>query len=879
MPIINWNAPVQVNAAGKIFAQTSAATATLYNGDYVVVWTHQDSINGYKVLAQRFTSAGTKIGGEITVSENSELYATAPDVTAVGGGFVVTWSKDQPASNLEDIKGRLFDLNGNAGSVFNVSNTIFNDDYSANCPNGTGFAVAHEFGANNDIVLRRFDLNGNQLGNTIVVNQTPAPHESYDNNSLEITELFNGNLVVAWNGDGNVKYRVFSSYGTAVSQEMSAGTGANGTFDDVTVISRGQNGFMLAWYDENPGAGQGNVRGMLYDSNGINVSVEFNVSLEQSNGGYMPKLVELKDGRVMASWITEDGRYIQVRVFNPATGVAEPQFFVDLGDHQVDPIGISTQKFDISLLADGRINLTWTSEDNSVWTKILDPRNGMVDGTAGSDTLYGNNALNDTMKGSFGQDWIYGLNGNDIIEGGLHSDHIYGGYGNDTIYAYTQANPGGSFDNEYLYGSFGDDTIYGSSGKDVIDGGGDRDTISGGAGMDTIKGGAGNDTISGGAGNDTIDGGDGADTVTFADATAGITIDLAKFTKQFIGIGQGDDTISNVENVIGSDFGDFITGSGEKNWLSGLDGDDSLIGGTGDDILNGGAGNDVLDGGTGADTADYSGFDAVTVNLGKTGPQNVGAGLGLDTLSGFEHLFGSFMNDTLIGDFNFNKLDGSDGNDKLIGGGGDDLLRGGDDNDLLAGGEGADQLIGGEGIDLADYGGAKGSVSAALDHSFAGTGEALGDVYSGMENLRGSNFGDTLYGNSGDNAILGLAGDDVIAGLAGQDQLTGGDGNDFFYFTAFSDSHRGLQNRDTIKDFTDGDIIALQVIDANEGLAGNQAFVFDTNGDFKAGEIRQTVLAGGHLLLAFNVDDDSETEMEIVVANHAAFLDAGDFIL
>jgi Ca2+-binding RTX toxin-like protein len=524
--------------------------------------------------------------------------------------------------------------------------------------------------------------------------------------------------------------------------------------------------------------------------------------------------------------------------------------------------------------------VTWTADEGSIWQKFLDPRNGVVNGSAGKDALYGNNALDDTIMGFQGEDMIYGLKGNDTLEGGQHSDHIYGGYGNDTIYGNTQADVDGSVDKDYLYGSYGNDTIYGSAGGDVIDGGADKDAIFGGGGKDTIKGGEGDDTLDGGANDDTIDGGGGTDTVTFTTAVQGINIDLGNTGKQLVtNFGAGQDTITNVENVIGTDFGDAITGNSGKNWLSGQDGNDFLVGGGGDDTLRGGEGDDLLDGGVGSDTADYSGFDAVTVNLGKTGPQAVGAGLGADTLKGIEHLIGSFMNDTLIGDFNFNKLDGSDGNDKLIGGGGDDLLRGGDDNDLLAGGEGADQLIGGEGIDLADYAGAKNGVGVALDHSFAGTGEAAGDVFSGVENLRGSNFGDTLYGNSGDNAILGLAGDDVIYGLGGQDQLTGGDGNDYFYFQNIADSWRGLQNRDTIKDFTDGDIIALQVIDANEGLAGNQAFVFDTNGDFKAGEIRQTVLAGGHLLLAFNVDDDSETEMEIVVANHAAFLDAGDFIL
>lgn len=54
-------------------------------------------------------------------------------------------------------------------------------------------------------------------------------------------------------------------------------------------------------------------------------------------------------------------------------------------------------------------------------------------------------------------------------------------------------------------------------------------------------------------------------------------------------------------NIIGSDFGDTISGSTGMNLLYGGSGNDILNGAAGDDQLNGGAGNDTLDGGLGAD--------------------------------------------------------------------------------------------------------------------------------------------------------------------------------------------------------------------------------------------------------------------------------------
>ena len=54
----------------------------------------------------------------------------------------------------------------------------------------------------------------------------------------------------------------------------------------------------------------------------------------------------------------------------------------------------------------------------------------------------------------------------------------------------------------------------------------------------------------------------------------------------------------DIENVLGSNYADEITGNDLNNWMRGA---------AGDDLLNGGAGNDSLDGGLGQDTATYAG--------------------------------------------------------------------------------------------------------------------------------------------------------------------------------------------------------------------------------------------------------------------------------
>jgi Ca2+-binding RTX toxin-like protein len=194
-----------------------------------------------------------------------------------------------------------------------------------------------------------------------------------------------------------------------------------------------------------------------------------------------------------------------------------------------------------------------------------------------------------------------------------------------------------------------------------------------GTGNDTAYGGNGAEIFSGGEGEDLIDGG-GDDTVDYSDATSGVSVDLSRTTSQFIGGGQGFDTLVDIENVTGSAFNDTIIGSTGNN---------TLRGGGGDDILDGGLGSDRLEGGTGTNTARCSGFAAATVDLSKTDPQDTG-GFGTDTLVEIANLEGGFGADIFTG---------NDANNRLMGNGGNDTLQGGKGNDTLNGGAGQDTAV------------------------------------------------------------------------------------------------------------------------------------------------------------------------------------------
>lgn len=185
--------------------------------------------------------------------------------------------------------------------------------------------------------------------------------------------------------------------------------------------------------------------------------------------------------------------------------------------------------------------------------------------------------------------------------------------------------------------------------------------------------------------------------------------------------------------------------------------------------------------------------------------------------SGPETLTGTSVNDNIWGDDGDDHLIGLGGRDVLAGEEGDDTLDGGDGNDSLRGGAGADTLIGGAGIDTASYSDATAGVSVKLDLGIGLTGDASGDTFSGVENLRGSAYRDIFYGDAGRNEMSGLEGNDSLYGRDGNDLLRGDDGDDFLHGGRGFDEIWGGAGRDTIAFTVDSDHDSIRDFDAGAG--------------------------------------------------------------
>ncbi len=585
--------------------------------------------------------------------------------------------------------------------------------------------------------------------------------------------------------------------------------GVNGTAFADTLVGNS----VTNWF--RPGAGNDTVDGgagrdvVFYEDStaGVTVNLEAGTASGSGIGVDVLASIEAVHGSHFADQITlaNVGGYVFGRAGNDVLngGSGNDNFIAGSGDDIIhggngfDNLSYPDDTFDGGLLAPTGVGVTVNlttgkATDNWGTTDTFDGIEG-VTGSGFADSLTGDGA-NNALDGGGGDDTIVGLAGSDFLQGGLGNDTLDGGAGNDTITGGAgndSINGGaGDFDMADYFdapagvivslasgtssGGAGFDTlagienIRGSRFADVITGDAARNNLDGQAGDDTLIGGAGDDFLQGGAGSDVLDGGEGAgDMAGYFNATSAVGVDLS--TGTYSG-GAAGDTLIGIENIGGSAFNDTLTGNALNNFIDGGNGNDNIFGMDGNDSLNGGLGNDLIDGGGGlGDNAGYFGaLAAVDASL-ATGLATGGAGN--DELHNIENLSGSLFNDTLTGDAGNNSLRGEAGDDTLIGGAGNDFITGGSGNDSIDGGDGAG--------DTADYFFSDTSAAVVVN---LGTGTATGgggnDTLTGIENVNGSAFGDTITGDANANTIDGRSGDDTLLGGGGRDSFVGGTGND-----------------------------------------------------------------------------------------------------
>jgi len=407
------------------------------------------------------------------------------------------------------------------------------------------------------------------------------------------------------------------------------------------------------------------------------------------------------------------------------------------GGAGVDTADYSEKKVSVSVTLNGATNSSVTV-NGVVEDTIRNIEN--VTGGSGTDTLTGD-ALANMLAG--GAD-------NDVLKGGLGADVLDGGAGVDMAdysdkTASVSVTLNGAANAVVKVDGVAEDVL---RNIERVTGGSGADTLTGDSLANLLVGGDGDDLLKGGAGRDVLDGGAGMDTADYGDKTVSVLVTLSGATNAAVRIdGIIEDTIRDIENVMGGSGADTLTGDSRDN------------------IFRGGLGADMLNGGAGVDTADYS-EKKVSVSVTLNGATNSSVtvnGVVEDTIRNIENVTGGSGTDTLTGDALAN------------------MLAGGADNDMLKGGLGADVLDGGAGVDMADYSDKTASVSVTLngaENALVTVDGVVEDTIRNIERVTGGSGADALTGDSLANLLVGGDGDDVLNGGMGADVLDGGVGMD-----------------------------------------------------------------------------------------------------
>lgn len=131
---------------------------------------------------------------------------------------------------------------------------------------------------------------------------------------LALTALTGGGFAATWQdasgtlGDAaftSIKARVFDSSGTALGGEFLVNTTTAGAQTGPRITALDGNGFAIAWTDESNQAGDPSFRGVIgriFDGNGTAVTGQFLVNQNTTFDQFVTSMTKLSDGRFVVAW-------------------------------------------------------------------------------------------------------------------------------------------------------------------------------------------------------------------------------------------------------------------------------------------------------------------------------------------------------------------------------------------------------------------------------------------------------------------------------------------------------------------------------------------------------------------------------------------------
>ena len=396
-----WKSQTQVNTTDSGpngDAQVGGQIAALKDGGYVVVWADGSGAynpSGTALVAQRYSSAGNKVGGEVNLSSSFPGSASSPAVTVLpNGNLAVAFVGDLFNFGFKDTFVRIF----SPALALIRTDTIDDGTTQAGDPSITALAnggYAVSFTADDTQIVGHVVSPAGVVGPGFGLGG--ATHS-------ELATLSNGNFVVVHESSSSVTLEVFTPNADPVVILPGVDSGS-GLDPDVAALRGG--GFVVVWTD--PASTASDIRATIF-SNDTGVpnfdAFQFRVNTATAGVQNEASVVALADGGFLVTWENDNADLVRAQRFDAVGHKIGVEFTVK--------IGVSVDSPEAALLTDGRIAFAVgdvSTGDADVDTSIWDPRTleRNFDGINQTDFLWQNNS---------GQAAVWLLNGTSFVSGG-----------------------------------------------------------------------------------------------------------------------------------------------------------------------------------------------------------------------------------------------------------------------------------------------------------------------------------------------------------------------------------------------------------------------------------------------------------------------------
>jgi hypothetical protein len=309
-------------------AQTGPAVAIAPDGRFVVAWTSNGSVGkdnlSTSIQAQRFSTAGSPVGGQFQVNTYSGNIQASPRAAIdTDGSFIVVWRSNGSYgtdTSSTSVQGQRYDAAGVAqGDEFQVNTYTSNSQTYPSIgidSDGHFIVVWHSNGSSgtdtssNSIQAQRYDAAGIPVGDEFQVNSYTTGTQW--NPSVAVgTE---GDFVVAWwsagsdgtDSDGySVQARRFDADGLAVGAEFQVNTYTTTGQTFPMVVSDSESNFVVTWTSygsSGTDTDSSSIFAQSFSANGARIGDEFQVNTYTTSSQRLSSIGGNADGTFVVAW-------------------------------------------------------------------------------------------------------------------------------------------------------------------------------------------------------------------------------------------------------------------------------------------------------------------------------------------------------------------------------------------------------------------------------------------------------------------------------------------------------------------------------------------------------------------------------------------------